>query len=165
MMVRVAELFEEAEEHASDDASIESADGPTPSRPPGQANLGIGLRVLVIDDDAISRRVIAAMLQFTGAEVDNAASGRAGVALAKSTHYDIICMDCYMPVVSGFEATEMVRADERKNRKAPARIVAITGQAGRDTRERAITAGVDELLIKPVTRNALAAAVYQTEFV
>lgn len=155
MMLRVAELFE-SEQHEVDPEDALSI-LPPESRPPAQTQL----QVLVVDDDAISRRVVTAMLEASGAQVTSVESGQQAVDLLDEGDFDVVCMDCYMPGLSGFQATQLIRRAERQRGAAPCRIIAITAQDARQTREHAAHVGIDELLIKPVTRERLTQAVYR----
>jgi CheY-like chemotaxis protein len=92
-----------------------------------------GWRILVAEDNAINQKVVCAMLKGLGANVDIANNGHEAVELWQSGNYDLILMDCQMPVMSGFEATEAIRRVEGE-RRIP--IIAMTAQAYVQDRER-----------------------------
>ena len=80
-----------------------------------------------------------------------AANGEEAVAFAQSTAYDLILMDCQMPVMDGFQATEAIRKnDECASRTSP--IVAITAFAMPGDRERCLEAGMNDYISKPLKR-------------
>ena len=117
-------------------------------------NILAGRRVLLVEDGVDSRTLTAAMLSRMGVIVDIASNGRDAVAAAAATAYDAILMDVAMPVMDGFEATRRIR--ERESDEVP--IIALTAQISGGTLEQCLKAGMDDHLAKPVTRDALAAA-------
>ncbi len=116
---------------------------PAPGRP------GRRLRVLLAEDHPINQKVARRMLEDQGHEVTIVGDGRAAVAAAGSTDYDVILMDVQMPEMDGFEATAAIREAERPSgRRVP--IVALTAHAMTGDRERCLAAGCDDYLSKPV---------------
>jgi PAS domain S-box-containing protein len=111
-------------------------------------------RILVAEDNAINQKVVTAMLRSLGAEVDIAHNGQEVVAMHQAGAYHLILMDCQMPLMSGFEATEAIRRLEGASRIP---IVAMTAQAYAQDRERCARAGMDDHLAKPVTKRELEA--------
>lgn len=109
------------------------------------------LPVLVVDDSPINRRVMTGMLERLGYSVDTADDGRQAVERAESGDYPVILMDCYMPVMDGFEATKMIR--ERHGRRF--RIIGVTANALPDARQRCLEAGMDAYVPKPVSLQQL----------
>jgi len=109
----------------------------------------LGLHVLVVDDNIINREVAVAMLEEFGCTVVLADEGRGAVAHAEHERFDLILMDCQMPGMNGYDATEAIRADEvrRGLRRTP--IVALTANVMARDRERAIQSGMDSFLAKP----------------
>jgi CheY-like chemotaxis protein len=120
---------------------------------------GLSAHVLLVEDDAINQMVVEAMLTRLGCEVDVAEDGAAACAAAARTRYDMILMDCHMPVMDGFEATHRIRGDEAQNRAARTPIVALTADALTGDRERCLQAGMDDYITKPVSSATLAAVV------
>lgn len=108
--------------------------------------------VLVAEDDSISSRVILAMLNDLAIRADWAENGLQ--ALDKATHnsYDLILMDWQMPVLDGVDATRLIRA--RSGDRQPA-IVMLTARLMEGDKEICLAAGVDEVLVKPLSRQAL----------
>jgi signal transduction histidine kinase/FixJ family two-component response regulator len=122
-----------------------------------------GLRVLVAEDNPVNRRLVSQMLKRMGINPDLAPDGGAAARMAADRRYDLILMDCMMPVMDGFQAAAQIRADERTQGAGtvapPAVIVAITANAFLEDRERCLAAGMDDHLGKPFTFDQLRSAV------
>src|SRR5262245_23613681 len=97
------------------------------------------------------------MLEQLGCLVDVAPDGQRAVEALEASSYDLVIMDCQMPVMDGFEATRAIRARESAEEHTP--IIAMTANAMAGDRERCIEAGMDGYLTKPVRQDELAAAV------
>lgn len=117
-----------------------------------------GTRVLLVEDNPVNQRMARHMLTRNGCDVDLAENGLVAVEKAASGEYDLVLMDCSMPVMDGFEATRRIRAGEvGTGRRVP--IVALTANAMPGDRENCIEAGMDEYLAKPVTIEQLTAMI------
>jgi PAS domain S-box-containing protein len=123
------------------------------------------LRILVAEDHDINRRLAMLMLEKLGYRPHFVGDGREALEATERIEYDVILMDCQMPVMDGYEATREIRRRESKPRSNPRRrihIIALTANAMRGDREKCLDAGMDAYLSKPVRledlRNALAAA-------
>jgi CheY-like chemotaxis protein len=113
-------------------------------------------RVLVADDDRTNQLVAARLLEKLGCRVSLASNGREAVdALSAGTGYDLVFMDCQMPVMDGFAAAREIRARV----PAPPPIVALTASAMASDRERCLEAGMDDHMAKPVTAQAFTAMI------
>ena len=113
-------------------------------------------RVLVVEDNEVNALVVRGMLEQMGVNAELAADGQKALAVMNQTTYDLVLMDCQMPVLDGWEATRLWRAREtrlRQNQRVP--IVALTASAAAGERERCLKAGMDDYLSKPFTREAL----------
>ncbi|HTR97724.1 MAG TPA: response regulator [Candidatus Acidoferrales bacterium] len=113
-------------------------------------------RVLVVEDNAVNVKVATRMLAKYGCRVDVAANGREALELFGQLPYDIVYMDCQMPVMDGFEATQEIRRLEAGGRRTP--VVALTANAMAGDRERCLAAGMDDFISKPIQEEALAAS-------
>lgn len=130
-----------------DAAAAEPATGAPPERPRR------GLEVLVVEDNRVNQRVSAALLARFGCVVELACDGREALDKLERHRYDLVFMDCAMPVMSGYEATREIRRREAGGPRVP--IVALTAHALRGDRERCLAAGMDDYLAKPVDAAAL----------
>lgn len=111
------------------------------------------MRVLLAEDNPASQVVAATMLEFIGCNVDVVSCGREAVVMVGCQHYDIVFMDCNMPDMDGFEATEHIRRLE--GNKAHTIIVALTANAITGFREKCLAAGMDDYLSKPIRSSKL----------
>ena len=137
----------------TDEAADLSEASPTPA---GQPLAGLGLNVLVADDNAINRGVASAMLEQLACNVVIAEDGRAAVEHARTGHIDVILMDCQMPVMDGYAATTEIRREESARGRPATTIVALTANALTRDRERCLAVGMDAFLAKPFTQAQLA---------
>ncbi|MFN7953488.1 MAG: response regulator [bacterium] len=119
--------------------------------------------VLLVEDNPANQDVVLAMLDRLGLGADVASSGLEAVRAVQRQSYDLILMDCQMPIMDGFEATQRIRALEADRRAqdpdAPdsaVPVVALTANAQRGDREICLMAGMDDYLAKPFTLRALA---------
>jgi len=125
-----------------------------PARP--QAPTQSRGRVLVVDDNPLNLRVAVLFLQRMGYEVEEAADGVAALAAASTTAYDVILMDCEMPVMDGYTAAAEIRRLDGALGRVP--IIALTASALAADVERALAAGMDAHVAKPVGAAKLEAA-------
>jgi two-component system, sensor histidine kinase and response regulator len=93
------------------------------------------------------------MLKQLGYRVDLASSGREALEAVQATRYDVIFMDCLMPIADGYQATDSIRRIEGDQRHTP--IIALTASAMIGDRERCLAAGMDGYLSKPIDPAAL----------
>lgn len=116
------------------------------------------LSVLVAEDDVVNQMVVVQMLELMDCRVDVASDGKAALAHASATDYDMIFMDCHMPVMDGFESTRRIRAFEGSGRRHTP-IIALTADALASDRERCRAAGMDDFVTKPVSSSMLAGTI------
>jgi PAS domain S-box-containing protein len=112
-------------------------------------------RILVVEDNPMNQEVMAGILERIGHRVDTVADGSEAVEAAARLPYDLIFMDCQMPVMDGFEATRRIRRTEGTGRRAP--IVALTAFAAPSDQKRCLEAGMDAYLSKPIQIEQLGA--------
>jgi len=126
----------------------------------GEAREGVpSAHILLAEDDAVNQMVLAAMLEQLGCRVDIVDDGEAACSAAAQTHYDMVFMDCHMPVMDGFEAARRIRDEESRSDGTHTPIVALTALALAGDRERCLSSGMDDYMTKPVRAAQLAAAV------
>ncbi len=108
------------------------------------------MRVLVVEDNEINQDVASGMLQHFGCSVDLVSNGKQAVEAVTERTYDLIFMDCRMPVMNGFEATTAIRTLENKtDLKHHVPIIAMTGNALEGDREKCLSTGMDDYIGKP----------------
>ncbi|MCC6142740.1 MAG: response regulator [Candidatus Hydrogenedentes bacterium] len=110
--------------------------------------LALKARILVAEDNQVNQQVALEILQNFGCQVTLAGDGAEAVEYHRSNAYDLIFMDCRMPGLNGYEATEEIRRQEGLERHTP--IIAMTAQAMKGDRERCLAAGMDDYISKPV---------------
>lgn len=103
--------------------------------------------ILLVDDNAANRVLASKMLRVAGHEVLEAVDAPSGVALALERLPDLVLMDLALPTVDGWEALRLLRADARTNGM---RVIAVTAHAMVGDREKALAAGFDGYLSKPI---------------
>lgn len=109
-------------------------------------------RVLVVDDDDDLAGLLTTRLRKVDFEVERGGNGIAGVELTRAFQPDVILLDWMMPIKSGIEACEEIRADSRLNQP---HIIMLSAKNGPDDVARARDAGVDEYITKPFAPIAL----------
>jgi len=119
------------------------------------------LSVLVAEDDEVNQMVVEGMLTMLGCEVEVVDDGRVAAEAAAHGDYDIVFMDCHMPLMDGYEATRRIRKHEQAHgsRKRRVPIVALTADALASDRERCIDSGMDDFMTKPVSPAQLASVI------
>jgi CheY-like chemotaxis protein/HPt (histidine-containing phosphotransfer) domain-containing protein len=113
-------------------------------------------RVLLTEDNPVNREVALGMLEFLGCHVDLAENGRQAVEAISTQRYDLVFMDCQMPVLDGFAATAAIRRHEASvgtGHHIP--IIALTANAMEGDREQCLAAGIDDYLSKPFSQERL----------
>lgn len=113
------------------------------------------VRILLVEDNPVNLLVAQKLLGVLGFEADTATDGEAALSSMESARYDMVFMDCQMPVLDGYAATRRWRAMETESGGRPIPIVAMTANAMAGDRERCLAAGMDDYLSKPVAREQL----------
>lgn len=106
-------------------------------------------RVLVAEDVDVSQTIAREMLGSMGCDVVIASDGLQAVRAYESEDFDLVFMDCHMPEMDGYEASEKIRAIEAGSGREPVTIVALTATGSQADRARCLAAGMTEFLIKP----------------
>lgn len=131
------------------EAAAHAADHPAHEHPLLRA------RVLIVEDNPVNQLVAAEMVKRLGLHADVAADGAEALAALEHLPYDLILMDCQMPVMDGFETTRRLRQRQADGPHLP--VIAMTANAIRGDRERCLDAGMDDYLPKPVRISELKA--------
>ncbi|MEF7612526.1 response regulator [Aquincola sp. MAHUQ-54] len=113
-----------------------------------------GTRLLLVEDNLINQELAIALLQDAGAEVAVAGDGRQALEMLEHGEgaFDAVLMDCQMPVMDGYEASRLIRAQARWHRLP---VIAMTANAMSGDRERALAAGMDDHIVKPIDVDAM----------
>jgi len=116
----------------------------------------LSARILLVEDNTINQKVAIHMLKTIGYTADVVADGQQAVEAMEKFNYDLVLMDCMMPVMDGFEATSAIRGLHSKvcNHNVP--IIAMTANAMKEDRDKCLAAGMDDYISKPVKKGALA---------
>ncbi|WP_213879737.1 response regulator [Pseudomonas sp. dw_358] len=112
-------------------------------------------RILVAEDNSISTKVIRGMLGKLNLEPDTASNGEEALKAMKANRYDLVLMDCEMPILDGFSATQQLRAWEVGNQRVRTPVVALTAHILAEHKERARQAGMDGHMAKPIELSQL----------
>lgn len=110
-------------------------------------------RVLLVEDNFVNQKVVVRMLEKIGIRADTAANGKEALEAVKTLPYDLVFMDCNMPLMNGYEATAAIRGLESEKRRTP--IIALTANAMKNDEEKCIDAGMDGYITKPINRKVL----------
>ena len=105
-------------------------------------------RVLLVEDDKMNRKYLSMLLRKSGFEHDMVENGKEAVAAVQKGIYDLVLMDCSMPVMDGYEATRRIRETAVIGRGP--HIIGLTGHAGTEARDKCMAAGMDQYISKPV---------------
>ena len=116
-------------------------------------------RVLVAEDTEMNRELACILLHKMGCAVDTAENGQLALAALARRRYDLVLMDCRMPLMDGYEACRRLRASEERSGAPRMPVIALTASAIKGDRERCLAAGMDDYLAKPFTQAELRATV------
>jgi len=113
-------------------------------------------RVLLVEDNAVNQLVASEMLAHFGCSTEVANNGSEAVEFIKTNLYDLVLMDCQMPVMDGYEATAAIRKWEREMGRDETPIVALTANALSGEKEKCLQAGMNKFMTKPFTMDSFA---------
>ncbi len=130
---------------------VEAVAGPPSVRHPAAG----GRRVLVVEDNAVNRELLRAMLEQAGCEVAEAQTGAEALERLEREAFDVVFMDCQLPGMDGFETVERLRRRERETGRPRAYVVACTAYASREARQQCLASGMDRVLVKPIEPEAV----------
>lgn len=111
---------------------------------------GIKLNILVAEDNPVSQKVIMSMLKKIGAESKTVNNGLQALEAVQRQRYDVILMDCEMPVMDGFKASQAIRQWQAEQNLTPTPIVALTAHIMDEHKEKSLSSGMNAHLSKPV---------------
>ncbi|MFC3607157.1 response regulator [Stutzerimonas tarimensis] len=122
---------------------------------PAGEELPDGFRILVAEDDSTSTKVMRGMLTKLGLQPDMVSNGEEALQAIKARPYDLVLMDCEMPLLDGYSATRRLREWESIQGRPRTPVVALTAHVFSEHRERARNAGMDGHMSKPVELSEL----------
>ena len=108
-------------------------------------------RILLVEDNPVNQEVTLGMLSVHGCRADVAGNGREALDAIAAGEYDLVLMDCHMPLMDGYEATRTLRAGEKETGGKHLTVVAITANAMEGDSDLCLAAGMDDYLSKPFT--------------
>lgn len=107
-------------------------------------------KILMVEDNAVNQRIGSALLRRAGYSCEIANHGKEALSLLDRISFDLVLMDCQMPVLDGYEATRRWRASEQSTNRPRLPVIAMTANAMAGDREKCLDAGMDDYLPKPV---------------
>lgn len=111
-------------------------------------------KALLVEDNIVNQKVGKKILENFGCKVDVAANGKECVEMQSQFSYDIVFMDCQMPVMDGFETTKVI-PDKEVGSDVHQIIIAMTANALEGDRENCINKGMDDYIAKPINKTGL----------
>jgi len=151
--VRKDQLKEAISRAMEEDSAMYLSVGASASEPEFEKP-DISLRVLLVEDNSVNQKVGSVMLKRLGCQVEIVNDGQEAVDLTALKDFDLVLMDCGMPVLDGYGATAKIREREKFSKKHVP-IIALTAHALSGIKEECLAAGMDGYLSKPVTFSAL----------
>jgi len=117
------------------------------------------IRILVAEDNPVNQKVVVKQLMSLGYQAEVVNNGQEAVDRLKEHEYDVVLMDCQMPIMDGYRATQEIRSFEGERKRTT--IIAITANAMPEDRQRCMDAGMDDYMSKPASREDLRKKVEQ----
>ena len=112
-------------------------------------------RILLVEDTAMNRQLVCLQLGGRGYAIETAENGELGLLALAAQRYDLVLMDCMMPVMDGYQACQALRARELRSGAPRTPVIALTAGVTDDDRQRCVAAGMDDFLSKPFTATQL----------
>ncbi len=141
-----------------DALGVPASPGPVPGSPAAKSE-PLRRRILLVEDNPVNQQISSTLLKRLGCEVDLAVDGAVAVERWRDGAYDLVLMDCQMPVLDGYDATRAIRSVEAALARPRTPVVALTANALAGDRELCLAAGMDDHLGKPFTVDLLRAMI------
>ncbi|MEH2297377.1 MAG: ATP-binding protein [Nostoc sp.] len=140
--------------HSPDFPKLSSERSPTAKIEPSQS-----FRILLTEDNLVNQKIALKQLQSLGYSADVAVNGKEALQLLEKKPYDLILMDCQMPILDGLETTKEIHRWQESNFASGRRpiVIAMTANAMKEDKQMCLDAGMDDYLSKPVMKEKLAA--------
>ena len=110
-------------------------------------------KILVAEDNLVNQKLIKNLLNKLNLDCDIAQNGQEALNLFIKNRYDLILLDCQMPITDGYSATLEIRKFEKENNLEPISILALTANAFKEDKEKCLSVGMDDVIIKPIDMN------------
>ena len=111
---------------------------------------GCRARLLLVDDDSSNQTVIELILRRYGYQVDMRSNGKEALQALEACDYDLVLMDCMMPVMNGYQTTEAIRDSSSSVRNHSIPVIALTANAFKEDRNKCLDSGMNDYLSKPL---------------
>jgi len=118
---------------------------------------GKSANILIVEDNLTNQMILESLIKKIGHRTTTAENGSVALEKLEKEHFDLILMDCQMPVMDGFEATERIRQSELKFNHLP--IIAVTANVMENDKDRCFSAGMNDFLPKPISKDILSHAI------
>jgi signal transduction histidine kinase/DNA-binding response OmpR family regulator len=132
---------------------------PVPVSPSKESRPAHGIKLLLAEDNLVNQEVAVEMLEQAGFEVDVANNGEQALEALAKARYNLVLMDCEMPVMDGFTATGLFRIRENEKKLPQTPVIALTAHAVEGVREKCIANGMNDFLAKPFSYDDITAKV------
>ena len=109
--------------------------------------------IIIVEDNEINTELLVLLLDKFGFKIDIAENGQIFLDMIKENSYDLIFMDCQMPVLNGYDATQQYRKSENPNARIP--IIAVTANGMSEDEEKCLACGMNDYIAKPVKQEIL----------
>lgn len=114
-----------------------------------------GLKLLLCEDNEVNMKVATTILKRMAFNIEFAENGQEALNKFLHVKYDLILMDCMMPIMDGFEATKRIREIEKEHGSEPTLIIALTANATEEDRQKCLGFGMNDFVSKPIKREAM----------
>lgn len=153
---RQSRLLDATMQVMSQSQDLNDQEKTTKERTPEESIFSDTINLLLVEDNVVNQKVAVSMLNKIGLTfIDFAEDGKQAVSMVQNKTYDLVLMDCQMPVMSGYEATGMIRKWEMAQHLPRLPIIAMTANAMTGDREKCLSAGMDDYLSKPIKVDVL----------
>ena len=110
-------------------------------------------KIIIVEDNDVNKELLLIQLEDLGYTADTAENGKVFLDMINENHYDLVLMDCQMPVLNGYDATKQYREIEKPEINIP--IIAVTANAMAGDREKCLASGMNDYIAKPVNLTTL----------
>jgi two-component system, sensor histidine kinase and response regulator len=114
------------------------------------------VRILLVDDNVINQKIALKIVSKIGYRADIAQNGQEAIEALNQVAYNLVFMDCQMPILDGYEATRIIRNETSSTINPKVPIVAMTAHAMKGAKEECMAAGMDDYISKPITPDTIA---------